>query len=258
VVFSAKVNAGGAGVPTGEVNFMDGSVALGNAVLDASGVAKLSVASLNSGTHSMTAAYAGNRNYESSTSSDMRQIVMGTEGFRLSADPSKLTLSAGSAGKFTITASGLNGFNSAVSLACKSASLPPGASCQFSPASVTPGAKPATSTLTITTSAEAAGLRSPRERPHSIILYAFGLAMPSLVISTLGLGGWSRRKLLWFCALCILIGGCLLLNACGNGGNTSVGNTGAGGSPVTGTYDIVVTGTSATMTQTTTITMNVQ
>ena len=46
-------------VGTGAVTFTDGSTLLGTAQLDASGVATLTVASLSSGSHSLTASYAG-------------------------------------------------------------------------------------------------------------------------------------------------------------------------------------------------------
>ena len=68
--------------------------------------------------------------------------------------PSSGTVSSGSSASYTIAVSGVNGFNSAVSLACSS--LPSGAGCSFNPSSVSPGATPATSTLTVSTVGTAA------------------------------------------------------------------------------------------------------
>ncbi len=71
--------------------------------------------------------------------------------FSISASPSSATVTAGSSVNYTVTVSPLNGFSSAVTLACSG--LPSGASCTFNPASVTPHSNPATSTLTISAAA---------------------------------------------------------------------------------------------------------
>ena len=73
-------------------------------------------------------------------------------GFGVSCSPASLTLANGASGNSTCTISSTGGFNSAVALACTG--LPAGASCSFSPASVTPPANgSATSTLTLTVGA---------------------------------------------------------------------------------------------------------
>jgi len=75
VTFTATVTATFGGVPNGSVQFKDGNTVIGTAALNASGVAKLSTASLSVGVHSMTAAYLGNSNFVSSTSSALKQTV---------------------------------------------------------------------------------------------------------------------------------------------------------------------------------------
>jgi IPT/TIG domain len=70
--------------------------------------------------------------------------------------PASNTLTAGTSTSYTISVSALNGFSAAVALSC-SAGLPTGASCTFAPTSVTPGASPATSTLTISTTTATPG-----------------------------------------------------------------------------------------------------
>jgi hypothetical protein len=83
--------------------------------------------------------------------------VMQTVAFKLNADfslnvtPASQTTVAGGSAAYTATVTALNGFNSAVTLSCNGVSLPTGASCAFVPPAVTPGASPATSALTITT-----------------------------------------------------------------------------------------------------------
>ena len=69
--------------------------------------------------------------------------------FSITASPSGATVNTGSSVNYTVTVSPLNGFSSAITLACSG--LPSGASCTFNPASVTPNSNPATSTLTIST-----------------------------------------------------------------------------------------------------------
>jgi YVTN family beta-propeller protein len=76
VTLSATVTAtsSGAGTPTGIVNFLDGTTALGSVALS-SGQAVLTVSSLTAGPHSITAAFVGNANFSGSTSSVLLQTV---------------------------------------------------------------------------------------------------------------------------------------------------------------------------------------
>ncbi len=68
LTFVATVTASG-GTPTGTVTFFDGATVLGNAPLNGSGQATITVASLAVGTHSITATYAASANYLSAKSS---------------------------------------------------------------------------------------------------------------------------------------------------------------------------------------------
>ncbi|HEY6293538.1 MAG TPA: choice-of-anchor D domain-containing protein [Terriglobia bacterium] len=75
--------------------------------------------------------------------------------FSLSVLPGSNSVSAGQSATYGVTVSGVYGFSQVVSLGCSL--LPLGASCSFSPATVTPGATtPATSTLTVTTTGASA------------------------------------------------------------------------------------------------------
>ena len=64
----------GTGLPTGTVTFLDGATTLGSGTLN-NGLATLGVSSLSPGTHSITAVYAGNSNYATSTSAALSQSV---------------------------------------------------------------------------------------------------------------------------------------------------------------------------------------
>lgn len=67
--------ATGGGAVTGNVNFTDGSNALGSAAVDANGNATLSVNTLSVGTHPIVATYAGSTNYATSSSSALAVAV---------------------------------------------------------------------------------------------------------------------------------------------------------------------------------------
>lgn len=91
VTFTAKVSVTppGAGTPTGNVIFFNGSKRLGGVSLSGS-VASYTTANLGNGTHSITAAYNGNRSFNGSTSSAVNQIV----GSGQSGTPTTTTLSS--------------------------------------------------------------------------------------------------------------------------------------------------------------------
>jgi hypothetical protein len=92
VTFTAQVSAvaPGAGVPTGSVDFFDGTTDLGTVTLDSSGAASVSTATLSVGSHSITAEYSGdNANFLASTSAPTIQLVGGTTvALMTSANPS--------------------------------------------------------------------------------------------------------------------------------------------------------------------------
>jgi len=75
VTFTATVTTSGSGTPTGTVTFLDGTTAIGSGTLNGSGVATFSTTSLTAGTHSITAAYSGDTNFNASTSSPLTQTV---------------------------------------------------------------------------------------------------------------------------------------------------------------------------------------
>jgi sugar lactone lactonase YvrE len=72
--FTAAVSSS-TGIPTGSVTFYDGAVALGQAQLNAQGVTVFSTTTLAVGTHTLTAVYAGNGNYNTSTSAPLQHLV---------------------------------------------------------------------------------------------------------------------------------------------------------------------------------------
>jgi IPT/TIG domain len=74
-------------------------------------------------------------------------------GFTISATPASQTVAAGTSATYTVTVTPTNGFTGAVVLSCGSVSLPAGAICGFTPASVTPSGAAVTASLSISTTA---------------------------------------------------------------------------------------------------------
>ena len=77
VTFTATVTAKspGAGTPTGTVTFKDGSTILGTGTLDGSGQGTFVTSTLAVGSHSITASYGGDANFNGSTSPRLTQTV---------------------------------------------------------------------------------------------------------------------------------------------------------------------------------------
>ncbi len=74
VTFSVTVTSNG-GIPTGSVTFSADGVSIGTGTLDANGTASVIDASLTVGTHSITAAYAGDTDDAPSNSTALSQVV---------------------------------------------------------------------------------------------------------------------------------------------------------------------------------------
>lgn len=75
VPLTALVTATGAGTPTGNVTFRDGTATLGQGVLNAGGAATLETSTLLPGLHQLTAVYSGDSKYESSTSAPVTILI---------------------------------------------------------------------------------------------------------------------------------------------------------------------------------------
>lgn len=167
-------------------------------------------------------------------------------------------VSSGSSATSTVTVTALNGYASAVNLTCSvSGAGTPAPACSLSPTSVTPAASPgATSTLTITTTANHAENFVPRN-----VFYA--LWMPIAGLSVVGMSLTStrqrRKKLMGFLMLGMILTTLLLMLACGGSSSSTGGGGGSGGTPA-GAYTVTITGTGtdpAAITQSTQITLTV-
>jgi len=128
--------------------------------------------------------------------------------FTLTASPGSLTITAGSSGATTVSVTALNGFNAAVTFSCSG--LPSGASCNFSPTTVTTsGSAGATTTLTVATLSSSAALS--RRAPPSFPTTALAAALCCL--------GWRKQRRV--AARLLLVTGVAasgLISGCGGGG----------------------------------------
>jgi RHS repeat-associated protein len=86
VSLAARVSAvaPGAGTPTGTVTFLEGASTLG-AVALSGGLATYTTAGLSTATHTLTASYAGDTNFNSSISPNFAQVVSGAVSLSLAA-----------------------------------------------------------------------------------------------------------------------------------------------------------------------------
>jgi Bacterial Ig-like domain (group 3) len=112
VTFKATVSGTGA-TPTGMIVFNDGATAIGTGTL-INGVATLAISSLTPGTHTITAGYSGDSNYQAGISAAVQQQVVAGGGggpvtptVTLAVDPT--TAASGATITFTVTVSSSNG-----------------------------------------------------------------------------------------------------------------------------------------------------
>ena len=171
----------------------------------------------------------------SSIASAAYTIHLPAPDFSFAVSPIALTVAAGQSRTTTVSVTPVNGFASAVSFSCSG--LATGASCSFSPATVTPSGTAATTTLTVTTPATSAAMRSNSERffPGSGLVLA------------LCCFGWKKRRLCMQ-VLAVSVAGLGLLSGCGGGGSSST-------QPVTSA--ITITATSGSLQHKTTLTLTV-
>ncbi|MGC1784323.1 MAG: chitobiase/beta-hexosaminidase C-terminal domain-containing protein [Acidobacteriaceae bacterium] len=158
-----------------------------------------------------------------------------TPTFTLETSPPSLTVVSGSDGTVSLTVTPQNGFDSPVSFACSG--LPAGATCSFSPATVTPSGGAATAQLTISADAQSAASRSDS-----------GPLFPmTAVAATLFLFGWRKRRGTPLLILAVLgLIGLGFTFGCGSG----TGSSGSGSSPPLVTSTVTVTASSGAIQQT--------
>ena len=143
VNFAVATVSLGSGTPTGNVTVSDGAGDTCTGTVAAGGC---SLILPTAGTKTLNANYAGDGNFNASTSAG---ITHRTVDFSISATPASQTIKAGQKTSYKVTLTPLNGFSGAISLSCTA--LPLGSTCSFVPTSITLTSS-ASSTVTVQTS----------------------------------------------------------------------------------------------------------
>jgi hypothetical protein len=222
------VVTGNAGVPAGGVSIVDGSgnaaVQLATATLDPTGQASF-VFYLADGAHSLSAVYAGEGSFQSSTSAPASVTISTQCDTGIAVTVSNLsppttpanTLSPGQSGTATVTVIPLEGYVAAlngpafVTISCSG--LPDQASCVFAPENVEillGQYAGVTSTMSITTQLGSTGQASVARPVSSSVALAFLLpgafALGGLALSARRRAWLQRLSLLALVALVSLLG----------------------------------------------------
>ena len=165
-------------------------------------------------------------------------INLPTPSFTVGVSPAAVTVATGQSGTVAVSVTPQNGFNSAVTFAC--GGLPAGATCSFSPATVTPsGAAAAKTTLTVATGTAAANRDSRPVVPGATLAFALCL-----------LGWRKRRGVQLLLVLTVSFAGLSLLSACGGGSSSST--------PQPSTSTVTITATSGAVQNVTSFALTVK
>lgn len=159
VTFTATVSSS-ASTPSGTVNFYDGTTRLGSPVTLAQGVARYTTSSLAAGSHSITAAYSGDGNFSTLTSSAITETV---EDFALtvsSGSSSSQTVSPGGAADYTLQLAPTGGSKLLSAVALSVSGLPAGATATITPSTVSAGARTTKLSLSVRVPSQVASLNS--------------------------------------------------------------------------------------------------
>ncbi len=194
------------------------------------------------GLHNLQATYGGDATFPQATSATLVEDIRVSvpADFAMSASPQNATVRAGQSATFNITIAPVGDLTSTVGFSCTG--LPAGAACSFSPASLTPGINPVSTTLTLTTTAQSAAARLAM-RPPNLFVWPFAVAgfFSLLFFSILRNRSTARNALILWAAIA-----CLLLTvSCGGGGGTVTTSRNQTGTP-SGTSSITVNANSAT------------
>jgi hypothetical protein len=233
VTLEAAVFSRGVAFPTGTVQFLSGTQAVGNPVKLQNSLAILTTTQLANGSNTITAVYSGDANFNASTSLP-RKLFIGNPDFQIAVNPGNVTASASTAGTTTLLVTpgpGL-GFSGSVSFACSGLSAP--ATCSVQPAQLfLDGFTPASAKVTITKSGTQGAVRLAsfrRPRPLSGPIAALSLVLVFL------LGCPRKQRYLQVYALIAL---CLLSGIIAGCSSASSPATPAPTSGITGTSTVV-------------------
>ena len=171
--------------------------------------------------------------------------------FAVSTSVDAVTVKAGNPATYSLTVSPVAGsFPNPVSLSCSG--LPSKATCTFSPATVTPGTKAASVTLTVNTSAAAAdkspAIPSPTRPATALMMQIQGFGVFGMLFAR---SKKRSKRIAIFVLLAVLVLGMLFMSGCAGG--TGIASQGSGS-----VYTVTVTGTSGTLQHSLPLTLTIQ
>ncbi|HZY61685.1 MAG TPA: Ig-like domain repeat protein [Edaphobacter sp.] len=230
---SAHVISTTTGVPAGAVTLLDGTTPI--ATLPASaGTASFTVGQLAAGTHTLTASYAGDKNFLASASTPA--LITVTPAPSNSAD---FTIASTQAISQTIAPGGTASFSFAVQtqgtglsspIKLAASGLPPLTTASFNPEYLPPGTGAGTFVLTISTPKSA--LVTHKKGGAGILFALLLFPYPGIFL-------WRKHRQRTFAAILLIFVTCLVgLSGCGS--RVFTGNQPEG---LVKTYNITVTGT---------------
>jgi hypothetical protein len=243
----------GATVPAGTVSFLSGSTVLGAATLNTSGVATLSTSSLAAGSYTLTAQFTGNNGLLPSTSPAVPVTVNAssapaTPPFTLDTggSTSSQTVLPGGTAVYALTVKPAAGLT-LPAMTFSASGLPVGATATFSPQTIAAGSGTTNVTLSIQSAPLSARLEHNKKFDGGLSVIALGMLL-------LPFGGVMRRsgkRMMRLSSVLLLLAGALTLAGLS-------GCAGGISSPNARTYDVKVTTTGDSISQSTTVTLVVE
>jgi Subtilase family len=191
------------------------------------------------------------------TLSQPASVQVTVTDFTIGASPASATVSAGSPASYMITVSPrLGAYSNPIAFSCSN--LPAKSACSFSPASLSPGANSASTTLTISTTARSAAPPIPfQPLPGAPAALCLGILL--LIVFLI-----ARQRQFRFRAWAPILVGALLAAwllltvACGGGSSPSSSSPPAPSGTPAGTYSVSITGTAGSLTHSSGATLVVQ
>jgi hypothetical protein len=248
---AGSLNGTAATVPTGNVNFFDDGISIGNGTLDSTGSANMTTSSLVAGPHSFVAQYSGDAVFAPADSPTVATVVT---GFALA--PTGLAVTAGQSLSIPLTLYAPSGSNSVFALSCSG--TPANASCAFDQNQVTPGPTGTAIKVTLSTMKRSNLLPdSPRRGPGPLGLLELSAILSALLATAMT---WLRQPLrrhLVFSACLAVFCLAAVMTGCGAVNYVPSVPPGPSGTPA-GPAAITVTATSGATTVSTVVHVTVQ
>ena len=251
VTLTATVASATTGTPTGSVSFYDGTTLLATSTLSG-GAATYSTTTLAAGvSHTLTAVYSGDINFNSSNTTTSTDITVGVLDFTLGTpSPATQTGSAGTAFTYSFGITPTYGtYAGTVNFAATG--LPAGAAATFSPSSIPATGGSQTVTMIVNTVSQNAALVRPSTTGRGLIPIALAFLFLPLA-GTKRMRREGRRLGRLACLLLLVLAGLgatAALTGCGSHSGMTTNSQ---------SYTVTITATSGSIQHTATVTLDLQ